>query len=103
MCFLSLSMTQKLKKKCLTNLQLLEMQAELEKISYTLRSIAEEDDDLSEEDKKGSKKEWTTSLYLWLLPCLQFLSVFSLCKPQSEKFVFMDNFTSWIFTLPELF
>ena len=49
-------MSEKLKKKCITNLQLLDMKAELDVIASQLHSI-EEEKDLSEEEKKGSDKE----------------------------------------------
>ena len=60
MVFVNFSLTEKLKKKCLTSLQLLDMKVESDKIKSTLISI-EEEDKLSEDEKKGSDKERSAS------------------------------------------
>ena len=49
-------MMKKLKRKVVTTIQLLEMQAELDKISEGLKCI-EEEKDISDEEKKGTKKD----------------------------------------------
>ena len=53
------SVTERLKKKCVTVMQLIEMKEEIERISSSLGTLEEEDESskLTEEEKKGRKED----------------------------------------------